>query len=278
MANPTGMTVGSGTATASQSGPQLTITASQNAFLNWQTFNIAAGETTIFQQPSAQSVVWNRVNDPNPSQIFGSLQANGIVVLMNSSGFYFGPNSYVKTGGLIVSTANCVPPQNTGGAWEFNGPPPLSTIANFGKIDVAPGGPAYLIAQNVLNYGSINAPGGDVGLAAGQQVVLSARPDGRGLSMKVNLPDGSVDNYGHITADAGTIAMNARTVNQDGFIQANSVRNENGVIELVASDKLNLGADSQISASGDISAGGSAGGSVTLKSGNTFSDATRQPD
>ena len=95
LANPTGMTVASGTATSSQNGPQLTITASQNAFLNWQTFNIAAGETTIFQQPSAQSVVWNRVNDPNPSQIFGSLQANGIVVLMNSSGFYFGPNSYV---------------------------------------------------------------------------------------------------------------------------------------------------------------------------------------
>ncbi len=53
--------------------------------------------------------MFNRINDPNPSQIFGSLQANGIVVLMNSSGFYFGPNSYVKTGGLIVSTANCHP-------------------------------------------------------------------------------------------------------------------------------------------------------------------------
>src|ERR1035438_10307991 len=99
LANPTGMTVASGSATASQNGPQLTITASQNAFLNWHSFNIAAGETTVFQQPSAQSVVWNHINDPNPSQIFGSLQANGIVVLMNSAGFYFGPNSYIKTGG-----------------------------------------------------------------------------------------------------------------------------------------------------------------------------------
>jgi filamentous hemagglutinin family protein len=283
LANPTGMTVASGTATASQNGSRLTITASQNAFLNWQSFNIAAGETTVFQQPSAQSVVWNRINDPNPSQIFGSLQANGIVVLMNSAGFYFGPNSYVKTGGLIVSTANCLPPQNPGGAWQFNGPPPLSTIANFGKIDIGGGGPAYLIAENVLNYGSINAPGGDVRLAAGQRVVLSERPDGRGLSMQVNLPEGSVDNEGHITADAGTIAMNARTVNQDGFVQANSVRDANGTIELVAADKLNLGANSQISASGDTSAGGSsglpshsgasAGGSVTLQSGNLFSDA-----
>ncbi len=96
LANPTGLTVSSGSASVSQSGSQLTITASQNAFLNWNTFNIAAGETTIFKQPSAASIVWNKVNDPNPSQIFGKLQANGIVVLLNSSGFYFGPNSFCE--------------------------------------------------------------------------------------------------------------------------------------------------------------------------------------
>src|ERR1039457_2724707 len=56
LANPTGMTVATGTATASQNGSRLTITASQNAFLNWQSFNIAAGETKVFQQPSAQAV------------------------------------------------------------------------------------------------------------------------------------------------------------------------------------------------------------------------------
>jgi filamentous hemagglutinin family protein len=272
LANPTGMTIGSGTAVISQSGPRMTITTSPVALLNWQTFNIAAGETTIFNQPSISSVVVNRIYDQNVSQIFGSLRANGIVVLINSAGFYFGPNSYVSTGGLIVSTANCMPPQNTGGSWEFNGPPPLASIVNFGKIEVAQDGPAYLIAENIMNYGSINAPGGEVGLAAGQQVVLSERPDGRGLSMQVHLPEGSVDNYGHITADAGTIAMNARTVNQDGIVQANSVRNVNGVIELVASDSLNLGANSQILANGDGSIGGSSGGSVTLQSGNTFND------
>ena len=57
LANPTGMTVASGAATAQTSGSQLTVTTSQNALLNWQSFNIAAGETTIFNQPSAYSVV-----------------------------------------------------------------------------------------------------------------------------------------------------------------------------------------------------------------------------
>src|ERR1039457_1245535 len=155
--------------------------------LNWQSFNIAAGETTVFNQPSISSVVINRINDANPSQIVGTLRANGIVVLLNLSGFYFGPNSYVSAGGgLIVSRANCIPPHNTGGSWEFDGPPPLSSIVNVGKIDVGSGGSAYLIAENVFNYGSINAPGGEVGLAAGQQVLLSQRPDRRGLSMQAN--------------------------------------------------------------------------------------------
>ncbi|MGA2786986.1 MAG: filamentous hemagglutinin N-terminal domain-containing protein [Verrucomicrobiota bacterium] len=274
-ANPTGMTVRGGSATASSSGSQLTVTAtSQNTFLNWQSFNIAAGETTIFQEPSSTSIVWNQINNANPSQIYGSLQANGIVVLLNSSGFYFGPNSFVSAAGLVVSTANYLPPQNSGGGWEFNGPPPLASIVNYGQIKIGNGGSAFLIADQVENHGSITAPGGTIGLAAGQTVLLSDRPDGRGMSMQVTLPSGSVDNEGRLIADGGTIAMNARVVNQDGFIQANSVKDVNGTIELVAADQLTLGANSQISASGDNSSGGSAGGNVTLQSGNNFSDST----
>jgi filamentous hemagglutinin family protein len=271
-ANPTGMTVGSGTASIHQSGSQLTITASQNALLNWKSFNIAAGETTTFQQPSASSIVWNRINDPNPSQIFGSLQANGIVVLLNSSGFYFGPNSFVSAAGLVVSTAQYAPPENGGGGWEFNGPPPLASIVNYGRISVGQNGSAFLIADKIENHGTIEAPGGSIGLAAGQTVLLSERPDGRGMSMAVTLPSGSVDNYGNLIADAGTIALQAKVMNQDGIIQANSVQNQNGIIELIASDSLTLGANSQIVANGDSSSSGSDGGQIMLQTAQTFSD------
>ena len=273
LGNPTGMTVGRGSATAHQSGSQLTVTASQNAFLNWKSFNIAAGETTTFVQPSSTSVVWNRINDQNPSQIFGTIKANGVVVLLNSSGFYFGPNSFVSAAGLVVSTAQCAPPENGGGAWEFNGPPPLISIINYGHIQVGNGGSAFLIADQVENHGTIEAPGGSIGLAAGQTILLSERPDGRGMSLQVTLPQGSVDNVGNLIADGGTIALNAKVVNQNGIIQANSIREQNGVIELVAADALSLGASSQIFAQGDAVVPGSSGGTVTLKSGNTFSDA-----
>ncbi|HXI71123.1 MAG TPA: filamentous hemagglutinin N-terminal domain-containing protein [Verrucomicrobiae bacterium] len=272
LANPTGMKVGRGSASVQQSGSQLTVTASQNAFLNWNSFNIAAGETTTFVQPSASSIVWNRINDQNPSQIYGSIQANGVVVLLNSSGFYFGPNSFVSAAGLVVSTANCAPPENGGGSWEFNGPPPLASIINYGHIQVGNGGSAFLIADKIENHGTIEAPGGSIGLAAGQTITLSERPDGRGMSMLVTLPQGSVDNYGNLVADGGTISLNAKVVNQNGLVQANSVQNINGVIELVASDSLTLGAESQIIANGDDSSSGSDGGQIMLQTPGTFSD------
>jgi filamentous hemagglutinin family protein len=274
LANPTGMTVAGGRATATASGSQLTVTTgSPLTLLNWQSFNIGAGESTVFNQPTASSVVINRINgNSGVSQIYGSLQANGVVVLLNSSGFYFGPNSFVSAAGLMVSTANCVPPQNAGGSWVFNGPPPLASIVNYGQIKIGNGGDCYFIADKVENHGTVEAPGGNIGFAAGQTVTLSERPDGRGMSMQVTLPQGSVDNYGNVIADGGTIALHANVVNQGGLLQANSVRDVNGTIELVAGDTLNLDASSQISAQGDDASGGSAGGNVTLQAGNNFSD------
>jgi filamentous hemagglutinin family protein len=274
-ANPTGMNVGSGSAVAQNIGSQLNVTVSQTAILNWNSFNIAAGETTTFLQPSANSVVFNEIGGRNPSQVFGNLNANGTVILANANGFYFGPNSMIKVGGSFIATTAGLPPDfGTGAAWQFTGMPPLAKVVNYGQIEVGQGRSLYLIAESIENHGELNAPGGDIGLYAGESVLVSDSPDGRGLSATVQVPSGSVNNFGQITADAGTIVLQAQVVNQNGIIQADSVQNQNGVIELVASDQLNLGADSQILARGDDSAGGSSGGNVTLKSGNNFSDTT----
>lgn len=270
-ANPHGMTISSGTATATTSGSQLTVAASQNAFLNWQSFNIGAGETTTFVQPSASSVVWNQINGAAPSQIWGNLNANGTVVLMNSSGFFFGPNCEVKAAGFMATTATPGPNFGAGSQWEFNGPPPAASIVNYGKINVQPGGSLFLTAAEIDNHGVLTAPGGRIGLFADQQILVSDRPDGRGLNVKVNLPAGAVNNDGQIIADGGSILANAQTVNQNGLVQANSVQEENGVIELVADDSVNLGANSTVEANGGDS-GVSDGGKITIKSGNTFSD------
>jgi filamentous hemagglutinin family protein len=272
-ANPTGMAVVSGFGNAQQIGSQLNVTVSQMAMLNWKSFNIQVGETTAFLQPSANSIVFNEIGGANPSQIFGNLNANGTVILANANGFYFGPNSMISVGGsFIATTAPLTPDFGAGSAWQFTGMPPLASIVNYGQIKVGAGKSLYLIAEQIDNQGQLAAPGGDVGLYAGESVLVSERPDGRGLSATMKVPGGSVNNFGQITADAGTIALQAQVVNQNGILQADSVQNQNGVIELVASDSLTLGADSQILARGDGSTSDSSGGSVTLKSGNNFSD------
>ena len=109
-ANPTGGVVAQGTASYSTSGSQLTVNqTSASAFINWQSFNIAAGETTTFVQPSASSVAWNQINDANPSQILGNLNANGYVVLQNPNGFYIGGQAAITTHGLVMTTAAAPP-------------------------------------------------------------------------------------------------------------------------------------------------------------------------
>ena len=273
-ANPQGMTVVAGSASAQSSGSQLNITVGQNTFINWNSFNIQQGETTTFIQPNANSIVLNNIGGASPSQIWGTLHANGSVILANAYGFYFGPNSMIKVGGnFLATTAPLTPDFGSGSSWQFTGMPPLASIVNYGTVQVGQNKSLYLIAEQIENHGSLEAPGGGIGLYAGKQVLVSERADGRGLSATVQMPSGSVDNLGNITANAGTIALQAKVVNQNGIIQADSVQNQNGVIELIASDSLNLGANSQILARGDNSSTGSAGGDVTLKSDNNFNDA-----
>src|SRR6266702_3273661 len=77
--------VASGAATAVSAGNTLTINQTSNqAVLNWASFNISADGHVIFQQPSSTSVALNRLYQESPSSIFGKLDANGQVYLVNS--------------------------------------------------------------------------------------------------------------------------------------------------------------------------------------------------
>lgn len=271
-ANPSGGKVFSGSATFNNSGSVETITTSGNSYINWSSFNIGAGETTTFVEPSSSSVVWNNINGASPSQILGNLNANGYVILQNQAGFYVGGQAAITAHGLVMTTgASPAPNLSSGGAWEFDAPPPTAKIINYGQINIAGGGSAFLIADNIENDGTISAPSGKIGLYAGEKVLVSMSPDGRGLSSVVTLPQGSVDNEGRLIADGGAIVAQAQTVNQNGLVQANSVQNVDGTIELLASESVNLGANSAISAQGD-STGVSSGGSVTIKPSGSFAD------
>ena len=93
--------------------------SSQNAIINWQSFNIGAQESTRFQQPQG-GIALNRINpSQGVSQIFGRLTATGQIILVNPAGIYFGPTSYVNVGGLIATTANISDQDFLNGYYHF---------------------------------------------------------------------------------------------------------------------------------------------------------------
>ena len=68
VANPTDGVVASGAATITSSGSTLNVVQSTDkAVIDWRGFDIGAGETTAFYQPSSSSVTLNRVNSTSAS-------------------------------------------------------------------------------------------------------------------------------------------------------------------------------------------------------------------
>lgn len=271
LANPTGSVVVGGQATVSGLGTSHVTIAqtSQQAIINWQQFNIAPNEVTQFIQPNVQAIALNRIFDQNPSQIFGSLRANGTVILLNSNGILFGPNAQVNVGGLIASSLNLSSANFLAGHYLFQGTGIEGPVKNMGAINASHNG-VYLLAPNIENSGVITSPGGNIVLAAGAKAYLSNRPDGRGFLAELFNPLGQAVNFKDLIADGGNITMAGRVVNQAGLIRADSVRERNGKIELLASEAVTLQDGSRTLARGDgngISNGGSIRAISDLKTG-----------
>src|SRR5262245_641862 len=271
IANPAAPSVVGGQAQVAGLGTNhVTITqATQRAIINWQSFNIAPNEVTQFVQPNAHAVALNRIFDQNPSQIFGQLQANGTVMLLNRNGIIFGPNAQVNVGGLVASSLNLSNVNFMAGYYLFQGTGVEGLVKNSGAIHAFHDG-AYLLAPNVENSGIIVSPGGNVVLGAGSTAYLSNRPDGRGFLAEVTAPAGTAANLKDILADGGQVTLAGRVVNQAGLIRADSVREQQGKIEILARDAVTLAEGSRTLARGGddgVSQGGTVRAVANLQNG-----------
>ena len=98
-----------------------------------------------------------------------------------------------------------------------------------------------LAAPNISNAGSLNAPDGQVILAAGQSLYLQASTDSnlRGLIVEVD-GGGTAANQltGSISAPRGNVTLTGLMVNQDGRVSATTSVAANGSIILQAADTL----------------------------------------
>ena len=115
----------------------------------------------------------NRVNGGNISSILGSLISSGTIYLINPEGILIGPGAHINTGGdFLASTLNVSNPEfMSAGSLSFRDNSP-TIVANLGGDIFSRNGSIFLIGHDVNNAGSLRAPNGSVGLAAGTRILV----------------------------------------------------------------------------------------------------------
>lgn len=83
-------------------GVQMNITGSGNVAIDWNSFNVAQGESVKF---SGMQAVLNYVTGNTKSEIFGNISGSGVhVFLVNPNGILFAATASVNVGELTAST------------------------------------------------------------------------------------------------------------------------------------------------------------------------------
>ncbi|PZO12626.1 MAG: filamentous hemagglutinin [Burkholderiales bacterium] len=255
------------------------------AILNWQQFNVGAGKTVQFGQVNdlvnnqlvqgASFTTLNRIWDMNPSVIAGSItQAPGQkanVILVNSNGIAFMGGSQVNLASFTASTLNMADKYILNGLLGDNLNPQFEKaldgteargfiqVFEGAKISAGSQGRVMLIAPTVVNAGTIDAPDGQVILAAGTRAFLrsddSADLNVRGLLVEVDSSAetsklGHATNTGAITSARGNVTMVGYAVNQMGLARATSSVVANGSVYLMAKDSSALQGSTRASTRG----------------------------
>lgn len=224
------------------------------------------------------SVIRGRLGSTGPV-VNGKATPGGQVILINQNGILFDRGTQVNTQSLVASTLNVTNERFLSGVLTGGG---LSTPAFEGGYDDAgntlptrpdgsrpgsirlgsagasdasapslttnAGGSIMLFAPNIDNNGGIiQAPDGQVILAAGNKAYLALSSDAnditlRGFVVEVEaVQDGPnlnltnmIRNAGDISADRGNVSLAALAVNQEGRISAKTAVQSNGSIFLKA--------------------------------------------
>ena len=261
-------TVRSGAATIDLSNASHAVITQQSnkAIIDWRQFSIPSGSTVQFVQPSASSMVLNRVTGTQASQIDGNLLANGQVWLLNPSGVMIGNGGSITTASFLASTLDINNNDFLNGRYRFDATSNTTgRVVNAGTIKAAENGYVVLSGAQINNEGVIEAKLGSVLLGSGQAMTLDLVGD-KLLSFSINTPvatlpaDGkaSIENSGRITAQGGKVMMTARTatdvmhsvINVSGVVEATSARLVNG--EIV----LDGGSTGSVTVSGSLVANG----------------------
>jgi filamentous hemagglutinin family protein len=268
IAGPEGAQVVNGQVSIQQSGSNTAITASDKAIINYSSFDITQPETVRFIQPGSNASVLNRILSANPTNINGTLLANGRVFFVNPAGVYIGNGARINVNQLVASGLNISNADFINGHYNFAGG--NGAVINNGDISAQQ---VYLIGKQVTNSGNINCPAGYVVMAAGDRVFLGEPGsdivldvEGTSLSDSTNaavsevgvLNEGTVEAAGGIIALAAAGDIYSQAISNVGTISASSKTGNAGQISLAADDGT-------VTNTGTIEASGSEGGQVVIE-------------
>ncbi len=283
LAGPEGAQVINGQVSIQQSGYNTTITASDKSIINYSSFDIARPEIVEFIQPSSNASVLNRIHSANPTNINGTLLANGRVFFVNPAGVYIGEGARVNVNQLVASGLNITNSDFINGRYNFEGG--NGSVINEGDITAEK---VYLIGKEVVNSGSIHCPGGYVIMAAGDRVFLNepdseimVEIDPQASSDAANFTDsepgvpnkdevgtsgsrivlGAGDIHTQAISNVGSLAASieingAGKISNTGTIEAKSENETGGTVIAKAAEVVN---------SGTVDVTGSEGGNVEIE-------------
>ena len=242
--------------------------------LHWNSMDVGAASRLNFNQASATSRVLNKVDGGawlNRTTIEGALNSNGQVYIYNPNGIVFGSGAQVNVNSLVASSLKIEDSRFMDGMLsssslaQFALDPLLNfmpgavrvegalldssgkTLFNAATLNAQSNGLVMLVAPEVSNAGALSAPDGQVVLAAGSKVYLTAPSSAamRGLRVQVEntglsalAAATSVTNTTTGTVDVarGNVSMVGLAVNQSGRVSATTSVNLNGSIYLRAQD------------------------------------------
>ena len=187
----------------------------QKAILTWDKFNVGRQTDLNFNQTAggadvANWVALNRVLDPtaNPSQILGSIRADGQVYVINQNGIIFGGASQVNVGALVASSLSLSNQQFLAGIntqlliWNDTAAASIA-MPQFGylgqqkpNLSISVNNPQQIPAV------AIGSPPGDVKVQAGASIEIAS--GGKALLFAPR-----VSNAGRVAAPDGQVIMAA---------------------------------------------------------------------
>lgn len=188
----------------------LEIRASDRSILHWDAFNVAADESVVFDLPSIQSAILNRVVGPAPSEIFGQISSNGQVVFVNPNGLLVGREAVIDTARWIASTLDLQDRDFLSQEWTFAGNS-SAPIEIYGQIRA---GQTAVLAREILCAGKLD--GNQIDLAA----TLAARVTGSGVEIKESFP-GTLSFSG--TASAPSISLQGDVLSLSGELKGSRI-------------------------------------------------------